>query len=102
MPLPGVHNIANVLAASALAISVGATLEDIKQGIATTKAVPGRLFPVRLSDTKVVLDDTYNANDGSMIAAINVLAKMPGYRILVAGDMGSLVITPMSVMSALV
>lgn len=30
LPLPGLHNIANVLAASALAISVGASLEDIK------------------------------------------------------------------------
>ncbi|MDV5228018.1 UDP-N-acetylmuramoyl-tripeptide--D-alanyl-D-alanine ligase [Providencia rettgeri] len=90
LPLPGMHNIANVLAASALAISVGATLEDIRRGLATTKAVPGRLYPVQLSDMKVVLDDTYNANDGSMIAAINVLAKMPGYRVLVAGDMGEL------------
>ncbi|MFD1090700.1 UDP-N-acetylmuramoyl-tripeptide--D-alanyl-D-alanine ligase [Providencia vermicola] len=90
LPLPGVHNIANVLAASALAISVGASLEDIKNGLANTKAVPGRLFPVRLAEHKVVLDDTYNANDGSMIAAIHVLEKMPGYRILVVGDMGEL------------
>ena len=90
LPLPGVHNIANVLAASALAISVGATLTDIQNGIAKTQAVPGRLYPVRLSENKVVLDDTYNANDGSMIAAINVLAKMPGYRVLVVGDMGEL------------
>ncbi|WP_275074746.1 UDP-N-acetylmuramoyl-tripeptide--D-alanyl-D-alanine ligase [Providencia rettgeri] len=90
LPLPGVHNIANVLAASALAISVGASLEDIKNGLANTKAVPGRLFPVRLAEHKVVLDDTYNANDGSMIAAIHVLEKMPGYRVLVVGDMGEL------------
>lgn len=90
LPLPGIHNIANVLAASALAVSVGATLEDIRRGLVATKAVPGRLFPVQLSANKVVLDDTYNANDGSMIAAINVLANMPGYRVLVAGDMGEL------------
>ena len=90
LPLPGVHNISNALAASALALSVGATLTDIQQGLATTKAVPGRLYPIRLSDNKIVLDDTYNANSGSMIAAIRVLSQMPGYRIFVAGDIGEL------------
>ncbi|MGA0506716.1 Mur ligase family protein, partial [Escherichia coli] len=46
LPLPGRHNIANALAASALALSAGATLEDIRLGLSTLKAVPGRLYPV--------------------------------------------------------
>ncbi|WP_257973832.1 Mur ligase family protein, partial [Vibrio parahaemolyticus] len=50
LPLPGMHNIANVLAASALAISVGASLENIKNGLAKTQAVPGRLYPVSLAE----------------------------------------------------
>ncbi|MCC8366716.1 UDP-N-acetylmuramoyl-tripeptide--D-alanyl-D-alanine ligase [Xenorhabdus sp. PB61.4] len=90
LPLPGKHNIANVLAASALAISVGASLDDIRTGLLGLKAVPGRLFPVSLAAGKVVLDDTYNANPGSMIAAAQVLARMPGYRVMVVSDMGEL------------
>ncbi|MBD2797583.1 UDP-N-acetylmuramoyl-tripeptide--D-alanyl-D-alanine ligase [Xenorhabdus sp. 18] len=90
LPLPGKHNIANALAASALAISVGASLEDIRTGLSALKAVAGRLFPVPLAEGKVILDDTYNANPGSMIAAANVLAQMPGYRVMVVGDMGEL------------
>ncbi|SFU71270.1 UDP-N-acetylmuramoyl-tripeptide--D-alanyl-D-alanine ligase [Xenorhabdus koppenhoeferi] len=90
LPLPGRHNIANALAASALAISVGASLEDIRAGLSELKAVSGRLFPIHLAAGKVVLDDTYNANTGSMIAAANVLSQMPGYRVMVVGDMGEL------------
>ncbi|OTA21830.1 UDP-N-acetylmuramoyl-tripeptide--D-alanyl-D-alanine ligase [Xenorhabdus beddingii] len=90
LPLPGKHNIANALAASALAISVGASLENIRVGLAELKAVSGRLFPIHLTGEKVVLDDTYNANPGSMIAAANVLSQMPGYRVMVVGDMGEL------------
>lgn len=37
-----------------------------------------------------MLDDTYNANVGSMTAAVQVLSEMPGYRVLVAGDMAEL------------
>ncbi|MFN6887790.1 UDP-N-acetylmuramoyl-tripeptide--D-alanyl-D-alanine ligase, partial [Proteus mirabilis] len=66
------HNIANALAASALALSVGATLTDIQQSLAVLKAVPGRLYPVELTTGKIVLDDTYNANDGSMMAGLQV------------------------------
>jgi len=90
LPLPGRHNIANALAASALALSVGAPLEAIAQGLATLKAVPGRLFPVVLGPQKLLLDDSYNANVGSMTAAAQVLADMPGYRVMVTGDMAEL------------
>ncbi|MDC9593705.1 UDP-N-acetylmuramoyl-tripeptide--D-alanyl-D-alanine ligase [Xenorhabdus sp. IM139775] len=90
LPLPGKHNMANALAASALAMSVGASLEDIRTGLSALKSVAGRLFPIPLTEGKVILDDTYNANPGSMIAAANVLAQMPGYRVMVVGDMGEL------------
>lgn len=39
LPLPGRHNIANALAAAALSMSVGATLDAIKAGLANLKAV---------------------------------------------------------------
>ncbi|QKJ85834.1 UDP-N-acetylmuramoyl-tripeptide--D-alanyl-D- alanine ligase [Paramixta manurensis] len=90
LPLPGRHNIANALAAAALALSVEAPLEAVKQGLATLKAVPGRLFPIPLAQDKLLLDDSYNANVGSMTAAAQVLADMPGYRVMVVGDMAEL------------
>ena len=90
MPLPGRHNIANALAAAALAMAVGAPLEAIKTGLAELKAVPGRLYPIQLSDTQLLLDDSYNANVGSMTAAAQVLSEMPGFRVMVVGDMGEL------------
>ncbi|EGM7734389.1 UDP-N-acetylmuramoyl-tripeptide--D-alanyl-D-alanine ligase [Escherichia albertii] len=88
--LPGRHNIANALAAAALAMSVGATRDAIKAGLANLKAVPGRLFPIQLAENQLLLDDSYNANVGSMTAAVQVLAEMPGYRVLVVGDMAEL------------
>ncbi|MCZ8623472.1 UDP-N-acetylmuramoyl-tripeptide--D-alanyl-D-alanine ligase [Escherichia albertii] len=90
LPLPGRHNIANALAAAALAMSVGATRDAIKAGLTNLKAVPGRLFPIQLAENQLLLDDSYNANVGSMTAAVQVLAEMPGYRVLVVGDMAEL------------
>ncbi|AUU84085.1 UDP-N-acetylmuramoyl-tripeptide--D-alanyl-D-alanine ligase [Leclercia sp. LSNIH1] len=90
LPLPGRHNIANALAASALAMAVGAPLSAIKSGLANLKAVPGRLFPIPLAENKLLLDDSYNANVGSMTAAVQVLSEMPGYRVMVVGDMAEL------------
>jgi len=90
LPLPGRHNIANALAATALTMAVGAPLSAIKAGLANLKAVPGRLFPIPLAENKLLLDDSYNANVGSMTAAVQVLSEMPGYRVLVVGDMAEL------------
>ncbi|MEH2921698.1 UDP-N-acetylmuramoyl-tripeptide--D-alanyl-D-alanine ligase [Samsonia erythrinae] len=90
LPLPGRHNVSNALAAAALAMSVGASLEAVKAGLSQLKAVSGRLFPIALAEGKLLLDDSYNANVGSMTAAVQVLADMPGYRMMVVGDMGEL------------
>lgn len=90
LPLLGLHNVSNAIAAAALAMSVGAGLKDIKSGLQNVKSVKGRLFPIRLNDNQLILDDSYNANMGSMTAAIQVLAQQKGYRILVVGDMAEL------------
>ncbi|QWA10130.1 UDP-N-acetylmuramoyl-tripeptide--D-alanyl-D-alanine ligase [Sodalis ligni] len=90
LPLPGRHNVANALAASALALSAGAPLEAISAGLAKLAAVPGRLFPISLGNNRLLLDDSYNANVGSMTAAAQVLGEMPGYRVMAVGDMAEL------------
>ncbi len=90
LPLPGRHNIANALAAAALTMAVGADLAAVKAGLATLKAVPGRLFPIELAENQLLLDDSYNANVGSMTAAAQVLSEMPGFRVMVVGDMAEL------------
>ncbi|QJC29440.1 UDP-N-acetylmuramoyl-tripeptide--D-alanyl-D-alanine ligase [Enterobacteriaceae endosymbiont of Plateumaris pusilla] len=83
----GLHNVSNALAASALSLSAGASLKDISKGLADFKPVLGRISPIKLGYNKIILNDTYNANPQSVIAAINVLKKMNGKKILVIGDM---------------
>ena len=90
LPLIGQHNVSNAIAASALAISVGANFEQVVKGLSTLNPVKGRLFPIKLNGTQLILDDTYNANVGSMSAAIKVLASQQGYRVFVVGDMAEL------------
>ena len=90
LALPGLHNAANALAAAALALEAGATLQQVQQGLASTASVKGRLVVRRGRNGAVILDDTYNASPASFKAAIDVLATQPGIRIVVAGDMAEL------------
>lgn len=86
----GKHNVNNALAATALAMNVGASLTAVKQGLEKGSQVKGRLFPVLVNKNVLLLDDTYNANVDSLSAAIKVLQGYVGYRILVVGDMAEL------------
>jgi len=88
--LPGKHNIMNALAAAAGALALGATLSDIKSGLETMQAVKGRLQLKKGIHHSLVVDDTYNANPGSMRPVFEVLAAHRGKKILVLGDMGEL------------
>lgn len=90
LPYLGEHNISNALAATALAMNVGADLTDVKQGLERKSQVKGRLFPVQPCENLLLLDDTYNANVDSLQSAIKVLQKYSAFRILVVGDMAEL------------
>jgi len=88
--LIGRHNVANALAAIALAHAVGCSAEAMSTGLATLKAVPGRLRVVEELPGFKVIDDTYNANPTSICAAIDVLAALGGDNCLVLGGMAEL------------
>ncbi|KGQ52370.1 UDP-N-acetylmuramoyl-tripeptide--D-alanyl-D-alanine ligase [Gallibacterium anatis 10672-6] len=91
LPYLGLHNVSNALAAASLAIALGATLDDVKKGLALGKRVKGRLFPIEVNSQLTLLDDTYNANVDSLKAAISVLHSAPQQvKVLVVGDMAEL------------
>jgi UDP-N-acetylmuramoyl-tripeptide--D-alanyl-D-alanine ligase len=84
----GVHNVRNALASAAAAAAAGVGLAAIARGLAGFYPVQGRLQKKPARCGAIVLDDTYNANPDSVIAAIEVLARAAGAKILVLGDMG--------------
>ncbi len=89
--IAGRHNVRNALAATACALAAGVSLADIGRGLDTFEPVGGRsrALSLSLAGRRVTLiDDTYNANPDSVVAAIHVLAELPAPRLLVLGDMG--------------
>jgi UDP-N-acetylmuramoyl-tripeptide--D-alanyl-D-alanine ligase len=90
LPLLGLKNVVNALAAAAAAHAVGASAEDVRIGLARAHAVRGRLNALEGFARSTVIDDSYNANPSSVRAALDYLGRLPGRRILVLGDMAEL------------
>jgi UDP-N-acetylmuramoyl-tripeptide--D-alanyl-D-alanine ligase len=90
LALAGRHNVRNALAAAAAATSAGATLADVAAGLASMRAVKGRLQLRRTRGGAWLIDDSYNANPSSARAGLEVLSELPGRRWLVLGDMAEL------------
>ena len=90
LALPGRHNVCNALAAAALALGVGAPFDAIVAGLNAAQPVAGRLIRHALRGGAVLIDDSYNANPGSLNAAIDTLAEGRGEAWLVLGDMREL------------
>ena len=88
-PLVGRGNLANVLAATAVAEEFGVTLETIAQVAATLRPSAHRGEIVRLRSGITIIDDSYNANPTAMKRAIEVLTRSTagGRRIAVLGEM---------------
>jgi len=91
LALPGLHNVRNALAAAVCAQAAGEALSAIQQGLEAFRPVKGRSQVSALpwaGRTATLVDDSYNANPDSVLAAIEVLRGLPGPRWLVLGDMG--------------
>ena len=90
LALPGRHNVRNALATAALALAAGIALDVVAAGLALARPVAGRQVAHTLGNGAVLVDDSYNANPGSLAAAIDALAAcgQPGW--LVLGDMREL------------
>jgi len=90
LPMPGRHNVANALAAASMALAVGASVAQVRAGLEAVQPVAGRLVAHALRSGAVLVDDSYNANPGSLAAAIDTLASSGDEAWLVLGDMREL------------
>lgn len=85
----GEHSVRNALMAAACTYALGASLEQIRRGLAKFSPVSGRMSRHQGINQCLVIDDSYNANPGSVRAAIDVLAQSED-SVLVLGDLGEL------------
>jgi len=89
--IPGEHMIRNALFAVAAGLELGMKLEECCRGLFKSKLTKGRLEQKTVKGIQF-LDDSYNANPDSMVAALRTLARVPakGRRIAMLGRMNEL------------
>lgn len=85
----GEHSVRNALMAAACAVAAGASLQQVQSGLANFAPVAGRMSKHNGINQVQIIDDSYNANPGSVRAAIDVLAQKK-CGILVLGDLAEL------------
>tara|TARA_B100001094_G_C18178908_1_gene799639 strand:+ start:1205 stop:2554 length:1350 start_codon:yes stop_codon:yes gene_type:complete len=90
LPILGKHNIMNAIAGAAILYALKKPMVLIKNGLETTQTIPGRLQLMKGLYGHCIIDDTYNANPTSTIAAIELLGRMDKINCLVFGDMKEL------------
>lgn len=89
VPIMGIHNVMNALAAAAVVAALGERLEIIPQGLRHFTNLSLRQQVVRVSGDITVINDAYNANPVSMSAALRTFAALKGTSrgIVILGDM---------------
>jgi UDP-N-acetylmuramoyl-tripeptide--D-alanyl-D-alanine ligase len=80
LPLRGRHMVDNALAAAAAAMALGVAPEDVARGLGDAALSPWRMELATAPSGARVLNDAYNANPASMLAALESLAALPAER----------------------
>jgi UDP-N-acetylmuramoyl-tripeptide--D-alanyl-D-alanine ligase len=86
IPTLGRLSVHNALAGAAVGRAAGMTGDEIAAGLAAGWSAPHRAQLVRLGAITLV-DDSYNASPRSVVAALELLAGLPGRRVAVLGEM---------------
>ena len=86
IPGLGRHAVHNALAAAAVGGAAGLDLDAIATGLTAGSDATHRGELIRLGEV-TILDDSYNAAPATMLAALDVLASLPGRRVAVLGEM---------------
>jgi UDP-N-acetylmuramoyl-tripeptide--D-alanyl-D-alanine ligase len=87
LPLLGAHSVHTALRAAATGVALGMNWRDILDGLQTLDQQQLRLLVVPGVNQTTLIDDSYNANPASSLAALNLLNEMPGAHVAVLGDM---------------
>lgn len=86
IPIPGYHMVLNALAAAAVGLTMGLTMEQIRAGIEKLQSLGGR-FHIIEKGNMLIIDDCYNANPVSMKASLDVLKDAEHRKVAILGDM---------------
>jgi UDP-N-acetylmuramoyl-tripeptide--D-alanyl-D-alanine ligase len=91
LPVYGEHMVINACLAAAVGLEVGLTLEECAAGLAKT-TIPGNRLKIQNLGPVLVINDAYNANPDSMVAALKTATQLmvKGRRVAALGRMGEL------------
>jgi len=90
LQLLAIHNVKNALMAAASCFAIGCTVDNIVAGLEQAQAINGRLKQLKGINGATLIDDSYNGNPDSVKAGIDLLAQLPGKKMLILGDMAEL------------
>jgi UDP-N-acetylmuramoyl-tripeptide--D-alanyl-D-alanine ligase len=85
-PALGRHGVHNALAAAAVGFAAGLSPDDLVEGIARPAPAPHRSHLLH-GGALTILDDSYNASPDAVMAALDLLATLPGRHVAVLGEM---------------
>ena len=85
-PALGRHAVHNALAAAAVAHAMGLDASTVAKGLSRPTGAAHRSVLIETATWRI-LDDSYNASPDSMVAALDLLADLPGRHVAVLGEM---------------
>jgi UDP-N-acetylmuramoyl-tripeptide--D-alanyl-D-alanine ligase len=91
LPVHGEHMVTNAVLAAAVGVGLGLSLKECATGLAKT-TIPGNRLKIQRLGRVLVINDAYNANPDSMVAALKTAAHfaVKGRRVAALGRMGEL------------